>query len=89
MKPKKINIKLRFGFDDPATTGKVLGGLAMLYPFLGDTTEIIPDFEHQILKGNVFIKGKIRISQFAALALKLLLCKDVRNSYKDIKNFKL
>ena len=89
LKPKKINIKLRFGFDDPATTGKVLGGLAMLYPFLGDTTEIIPDFEHQILKGNIFIKGKIRISQFASLAIKLLLCKDVRKSYKDIKNFKL
>lgn len=89
LKPKKINIKLRFGFDDPSVTGKVLGGIGMIYPFLGDTTEIIPDFENKILKGNVYIKGRIRICHFAALAVKLLLSKDIRTSYKDIKNFKL
>ena len=89
LKPKKINIKLRFGFDDPSTTGKILGGISILYPFLGDTTEIIPDFEKQILKGNVYIKGRIRFCHFASLALKLLLCKDIRTSYKDIRNFKL
>ena len=89
LKPKKINIKLRFGFADPSVTGKVLGGISMIYPFLGDTTEIIPDFENKILKGNVYIKGRIRICHFAALAVKLLLSKDIRTSYKDIKNFKL
>ncbi len=89
LKPKKINIKLRFGFDDPSTTGKVLGGISILYPFLGDTTEIIPDFEKQILKGNVYIKGRIRFCHFASMAIKLLLCKSIRTSYKDIRNFKL
>ena len=89
LKPKKVQIKMKFGFDDPSVTGKVLGGISMIYPFLGDTTEIIPDFENKILKGNVYIKGRIRISHFAALAVKLLLCKDIRTSYKDIKNFKL
>jgi len=89
LKPKKVQIKLKFGFDDPSVTGKVLGGISMMYPFLGDTTEIIPDFEKQILKGNVYIKGRIRLCHFAALAVKLLLCKDIRTSYKDIKNFKL
>lgn len=89
LKPTKIDIKLRFGFADPATTGKVLGGLSILYPFLGATTEFIPDFENQILKGNIYVKGKIRFSHFAALAIKLLLCKDIRTSYKDIRNFKL
>lgn len=89
LKPKKVQLKLKFGFDDPSVTGKVLGGISIIYPFLGDTTEIIPDFENQILKGNVYIKGRIRICHFAALAVKLLLCKDIRTSYKDIKNFKL
>lgn len=89
LKPKKANIKLKFGFEDPSLTGKVLGGISILYPVLGDTIDIIPDFENQILQGNVHIKGRIRCCHFAALALKLLLCKDIRKSYVDIRNFKL
>lgn len=89
LKPEKLNIKIRFGFDDPGLTGKVLGGLAVIYPLLGDTMEINPDFENQILKGNVYLKGKIRFCHFAGLALKLIICKDIRSSYKDIRNFKL
>lgn len=89
LKPKKINVKVRFGFEDPCTTGQVLGGLSILYAFLGDTIEIIPDFENQILKGYVYLKGRIRFCHFAATALKLLLSKDIRTSYKDIRNFKL
>ena len=89
LKPKKINIKVRYGFEDPCTTGQVLAGLSMLYPFLGDTTEVIPDFENQILKGTVYLKGRIRLCHFAVLAWRLFWCKDVRTSYKDIRNFKL
>ena len=89
LKPKKINIKLHFGFEDPSTTGKVLAVLSILYPFLGDTTEIHPDFEKQILEGKVYLQGRIRICHFVWMALKLLLSKDVRISYKDIRNFKL
>ena len=89
LKPKKINMKLHFGFDDPSVTGKVLAGLSIIYPFLGDTTEIIPDFENKILEGKVYLKGRIRLCHFIWMALKLLLSRGVRISYKDIRNFKL
>jgi len=89
LKPKKIYIKLKYGFEDPYTTGQVLALLGMLYPFLGDTTEIIPDFENQVLEGSVYLKGRIRVLHFAVLAWRLFWCKDIRTSYKDIRNFKL
>ena len=89
LKPKKLNIKVRYGFEDPYTTGQMLAGLSMLYPFLGETVEIIPDFENQVLKGTVYFKGRIRLSHFAGLAWRLFWCKDVRTAYKDIRNFKL
>ena len=89
LKPKKVQGKVKFGFDDPATTGKVLGGLSMFYPLFGDSLDIIPDFENQILKGTVYVKGKIRICHFVSLAVKMILCKDVRITYRDIRNFKL
>jgi len=62
LKPGKVEIKVRYGFEDPYYTGKVLAGLSILYPFLGDSTEIIPDFEHKVLDGGVCVKGRIRLS---------------------------
>ena len=57
-KPKKINAKVHFGFEDPSVTGKVLAGLSIMYPFLGDTTEIIPDFENfSFLKFSIIISS--------------------------------
>jgi len=89
LKPEKVHGKVKFGFDDPATTGKVLGGLSVFYPVFTDSLEIIPDFENQILNGNVYLKGKIRLCHFVWLGVKLILCKDVRITYRDIRNFKL
>ena len=89
LKPKTIRVKLHFGFEDPCTTGQVLGGLSIIYPFLGDAAEIIPDFEKQVLAGSVYLKGKVRFCHFIWMALKLFICKDIRTSYKDIRNFKL
>ncbi len=89
LKPGKVEIKVRYGFEDPYYTGKVLAGLSILYPFLGDSTEIIPDFEHKVLDGGVCVKGRIRLSHAACLAWKLFWNKDVRQSYRDIKNFRL
>lgn len=89
LKPKTIRVKLHFGFEDPCTTGQVLGGLSIIYPFLGDAAEIIPDFEKQVLEGSVYLKGKVGFCHFIWMALKLFICKDIRTSYKDIRNFKL
>lgn len=88
-KPKKINGTVLYGFEDPYHTGKALAGLAMVYPFIGEHVEIIPDFEHKVLKGKLYIKGHIRASHLAALAVRLILSKAVRTTYKDIRNFKL
>ena len=89
LRPKKTEINVRFGFEDPYTTGQVLAGLSMIYPFIGGITEIYPDFEQKVLKGTVYIKGKIRLWHIVTAAVKLLLCKAVRVTYKDFKNFKL
>ncbi len=88
-RPRKAKIKVIYGFDDPCTTGQVLAGLSVIYPFLGDDLIVEPDFERQIFKGSIYLKGKIRCSHLAASAIRLLISRNVRRSYKDIKNFKL
>lgn len=89
LKPKKFQAKIRFGFDDPYTTGQVLAVLGMIYPFVGEVTEVVPDFENKILKGTLYAKGKVRIIHLVAFAWNLIWCKNVRTTYKDIKSFKL
>lgn len=89
IRPKKTEVKVRFGFEDPYVTGQVLAGLSMFYPFIGGITEIYPDFENKVLKGTVNLKGKLRLWHIAYAVLKLWICKAVRVTYEDIKNFKL
>lgn len=89
LKPKKADVKVVYGFEDPYRTGQVLAGLSVLYPFIGEYTSITPDFENKIFKGSVYVKGKLYVWHIAALCLRLLLYKNIRTTYKHIKNFEL
>lgn len=83
LKPKKLNADVEFGFEDPYTTGTVLAYASMLYPFYGDNINLKPNFEESIIKGNVFLKGYMRISYFANMGIRLLLNKNIRLTIKD------
>lgn len=87
--PGKVEADIRFGFEDPYHTGQALAILSILYPFMGKNTSITPDFEKQILVGNVAIKGNIFILHLLVLAVNLLVNEKVRRTIKDIRNFKL
>lgn len=89
LKPKKFLAKVQYGFEDPCLTGQVLAGLSIVYPFLGDHVQITPDFEHQIFKGRVMMKGNIYAAHLAGVLIRLILCKEIRQSFKDVRAFKL
>ena len=83
LKPKKLNANIEFGFEDPYTTGSILAYASMLYPFYGDNISIKPNFEEDIFKGDVYLKGRIRISYFANMGIRLILNKNIRLTIKD------
>ena len=89
LRPKKIEGSVEFGFDDPAHTGYVLAAVSMIYPLIGEYTDIRPDFEHKILKGRLLAEGKIRLLYFLVPAWNLYFNKDVKKTYEHIKSFKL
>lgn len=89
LKPKKLNLYVHYGFEDPYRTGQVLAGVGMLYPFLGKHAQVVPDFENQILEGNIYIRGKLCGIHFVTFAFRLLLNKAIRNTYKDVRSFEL
>ena len=69
--PIKLSARLRFGFEDPSTTGNVLGIASVFYGIYGDKFELEPDFEQECLEGEYSLKGKIRVITLVCAALKI------------------
>ena len=89
LKPKKIQGEITFGFEDPSLTGRLLAWISMIYPWIGEHTDITPDFEHRTLSGDLSIRGRLYVIMPVVTAIRLILSKAVRRSFKDIRNFKL
>ena len=87
-KPKKLSGYLRFGFDDPSTTGYAMAAYGILYPIWNPELSVEPDFEKQVLDCHVLLKGKIRVWHFVRAGLWMILSKDVRHVIKDVRNFR-
>ena len=83
--PRKLEGILTFGFEDPATTGQVLGILCVLAVFTGNHLEVNGNFEGKMLEGDVSIKGHVRLCHIAKSAISLLIDKNIR---KTIKGFR-
>ena len=88
IRPKKLVLNLHFGFEDPSVTGKVLGGLSMLYPFYGKHIDITPDFERKVLEGDAFLKGTVRGMHALVIVWNLIFDKNIRRTYKEIQKWK-
>ncbi len=57
--PGKVKGYIKFGMSDPAATGQLLGGAALLLPLIPEKLQIIPDFENQVLEADVTARGRI------------------------------
>lgn len=88
LKPKKLVLNLHFGFADPSVTGKVLAALSMLYPFYLDHINLEPEFDEKILEGDAYIKGTVRGLHLLIIICDLFFDKNIKTTYKAIKNWK-
>lgn len=60
LKPRKVKGELIIGFEDPSVTGQFLAATSLFYPFLGEKIKIYPNFENEVLEGNIRICGHMR-----------------------------
>lgn len=61
IRPRKYKVYLHVGNEDPAITGQMMALYGILYPLYTNHVIVVPEFEQNILEGNLFIKGKITI----------------------------
>lgn len=85
LRPDQLEGYVKFGFEDPANTGYVLGILAMILPLYQEFLTIEPDFTMQNIKGHLQGKGKIRLISVVKLAIKVILNKNLIKVTKKVQ----
>ena len=85
IKPKLVEGRVRFGMNEPAMTGEILGGVATLIPLFDDFLDIRPDFEKQVIEGILKGYGKIRLWPIVKVAVKVLLNKNLMTVIKRVQ----
>ncbi|MEG2700023.1 MAG: DUF2953 domain-containing protein [Hungatella sp.] len=76
--PRKVSGKVRFGFDDPYTTGLVLEALSVFYAWYGQGIQVIPIFDEEIFAGELRLCGRIRLVSLLYLGIRILINKNFR-----------
>lgn len=84
--PRKHNIKLNIGTGSPDTTGEILGGIAIFMAFTGMNISVLPDFENEVFRGEVYLKGRIRLFNILVIGLKTYFNKDLKTMFNKIMN---
>lgn len=85
LKPLKFQTYMHIGLSDPATLGQILSVHGMLYPLIGKNVRIVPDFENEVLEGNIFIKGRITVFVLLRTAWILYFDKNIKYLIRLLK----
>ncbi|MCF0146077.1 MAG: DUF2953 domain-containing protein [Eubacterium sp.] len=76
--PRTVKGYVRFGTNDPSSTGMLLGIFYSLCIPVPEELDIIPDFMEECFETNVSMKGRIFLSVILVHVLKIFKDKEVR-----------
>lgn len=79
IRPQNMSGHVLFGMEDPATTGRILSYVCLLFPLYGERLEVQADFEQKVLEADVRMRGRIRVFTVLRIALRLYRDKNVRH----------
>lgn len=86
--PRKLKGYVIYGADDPATTGKVLGILSIVYARTGQLLAICPNFTEKQLECDVELKGRIQLFTLLVIAVKVFFNQELKNLINELKTLK-
>lgn len=76
--PKKIQGRVKFGFEDPYTTGQVLTYISPFYGLYTKSLDIDPVFDEKVMEGELHIKGRIRLGSLIWIVVRVFFNKNFR-----------
>ena len=80
---RKFEGRLAFGFEDPATVGRMLAVLSLFYPLYGERFTITPVFDHTLFEGEIKLKGHVRLIHILIAGIQLMMNKKIRGLVLD------
>ncbi len=86
--PRKGNIHLNIGLDDPYLTGLVYVFLSLIDPLTGGNISGTPEPDRLVLEGNMNIKGRIRLIHILIILIRLAVKPSFWKTLKDTKQLK-
>ena len=82
--PTRLKGRVRFGFDDPATTGQILTYISPFYGVYAKSFSIEPVFDEKVMEGEIHLKGRIRLGTILWRVIRVLLNKNFRMLLKKL-----
>ena len=61
-RPRKADLTLHFGFEDPSWTGQCMGVLSILNVWYPGRIFLKPEFEQEIFEGTLYIEGHMMLA---------------------------
>lgn len=83
--PRKIKGWLRLGTGAPDVTGALAGAVYLILPACAEEFSFQPDFQEQILEGDIVIKGRIQVWCLAKTGFLLWRDQELRNWIRKVR----
>lgn len=83
--PHRLKGWIRFGFEDPYYTGKILTIISPFYGLYGKNISIEPVFDEKVLTGELCFSGRIRLSKLLWCIFRVVMDKNFRIIYRKLR----
>lgn len=88
IRPRKFDVNLLLGMDDPASTGEITGMIYSFYPVYTRHLHYTPDFDNKVVKADGTAKGHIQLIFVLIAVARVYFDKDIRRLYNQIQKIK-
>ena len=83
--PTKCSGRVRFGFEDPYTTGQILTYISPFYGWYARSVQVEPVFDENVMEGELRLKGRVRVATLLWIVIRLFMDKNFRRLLKERK----
>lgn len=85
-RPRKADLTLHFGFEDPSWTGQCMGVLSILNVWYPGRIFLKPEFEQEIFEGTLYIKGHMMLAVPLLSIFRLWRDENVMKMYRRFRH---
>ncbi|MDD2972951.1 MAG: hypothetical protein PHE02_12575 [Lachnospiraceae bacterium] len=85
IRPRKYQLYLHIGNEDPSVIGEIMAFFGMLYPFVGSYVTIAPEFDRSVLEVDCKAKGRITVFILLKVLLTIYFNKNLKRVLQLLK----